>query len=67
MTELSSVSQDILNAFKEASDGHYRDGEWIQDYPGQIAAALRTAADKCTEGSSHWNLYKIAEELENIK
>ena len=43
MTELSPAAQAVLDAYKEASDGCYINGEWIQDHAGQIAAALRAA------------------------
>ena len=46
-TQLSLAAQAVLYAYKEASDGHYIDtGEWIQDEMGQLAAALRAAADQ---------------------
>jgi hypothetical protein len=44
MTELSSTTKAVLDAYKDASDGHYSDdGEWIQNHEAQIAAALRAA------------------------
>lgn len=46
MTELSRAAQAVMDAFEAASDGHYSGGEWIQNYAGQIAAALRAVADR---------------------
>lgn len=46
MAELSPAAQVVFDAYRLASDGHYRDGEWIQDNAGQVAAALRAAADQ---------------------
>jgi len=43
---LSPQAQAVMNAYKEARDGNYINGEWIQDEAGQVAAALRTAADQ---------------------
>ena len=51
-TPLSPATQAVLDAFKAASDGHYDDGEWIQDHAGQIAAALRAAADQVVPDTS---------------
>ena len=45
-TPLSPAAQAVLDAYKEASDGRYIDGEWVQDHAGQVAAALRAAADQ---------------------
>lgn len=64
MAELSPAAQAVLHAYKLASDGRYINGEWIQDHAGQIAAALRAAADQCADGAAHWELYAIAAELE---
>ena len=46
MAELSPAAQVVFDAYRLASDGHYRDSEWIQDNAGQVAAALRAAADQ---------------------
>ena len=46
MTELSRAAQAVMDAFEAASDGHYSGSEWIQNYAGQIAAALRAVADR---------------------
>lgn len=46
MTDLSPAAQAVLTAFAKASDGEYTDGEWQQDDVGQLAAALRAAADQ---------------------
>ncbi len=45
-TPLSQAAKAVLDAYKEASDGQYIGGEWIQDETGQLAAALRAAADQ---------------------
>lgn len=45
-SSISPAAQAVLDAYKEASDGHYIDGEWVQDHAGQVAAALRAAADQ---------------------
>lgn len=44
--ELSPAAQAVFESYKAASDGCYLGGEWMQDEPGQIAAALRAAADQ---------------------
>ena len=46
LTKLSPAAQAVFDAYKEASDGAYINGEWIQDEAGQVAAALRAAADQ---------------------
>ena len=46
MSELSPAAQAVLDAYKDALDGKYINGEWIQDEAGQVAAALRAAADQ---------------------
>ena len=46
MADLSPAAQAVLDAYKEARDGNYINGEWIQDEAGQVAAALRAAADQ---------------------
>lgn len=46
MAELSPRAQVVFDAYRLASDGHYLGGEWIQDNAGQVAAALRAAADQ---------------------
>lgn len=43
MSELSPAAQAVLDAYKDALDGKYINGEWIQDEAGQVAAALRAA------------------------
>jgi len=76
-TELSPAAKAVMTAFAKASDGEYVDGEWQQDDVGQLAAALRAAADQVvpdTEYESHevlmiamnvrHNLFAIADELE---
>ena len=64
-TPLSPAAQAVLDAYKGARDGQYVNGEWIQDEAGQVAAALRAAADQCAQGATHWELYAIAAEMEN--
>ena len=46
MTNLSPAAKAVLDAYKDARDGQYVNGEWIQDEAGQVAAALRAAADQ---------------------
>jgi hypothetical protein len=41
-----SPAQKVFAAWRNASDGHYEDGEWIQHSEAQLAAALRAAADE---------------------
>ncbi len=43
MAELSPAAQAVLDAYIEAQDCKYVNGEWIQDEAGQVAAALRAA------------------------
>jgi hypothetical protein len=45
-TPLSPAAQAVFSAWQGASDGHYSDGEWIPNVSGQLAAALRAAADQ---------------------
>ena len=49
MTDLSPAAQAVLDSYNDARDGEYIDGEWIQDEAGQIAAALRAAADQAED------------------
>lgn len=44
--DLSPAALAVLDAYKDARDGQYVNGEWIQDEAGQVAAALRAAADQ---------------------
>ena len=46
MSDLSPAAKAVLDAYKDARDGQYVNGEWIQDEAGQAAAALRAAADQ---------------------
>ena len=46
MADLSPASQRLVDAFRDASDGHYRNGEWIQHTETQLAAVLRALADQ---------------------
>ena len=57
----SRQAQVVLNAYKEARDGNYINGEWIQDEAGQVAAALRAAADQC---QIEWNYHPDYPETE---
>jgi hypothetical protein len=41
-----SPAQKVLDAWRNASDGHYEGGEWIQHSEAQLAAALRAAANE---------------------
>lgn len=45
-TPLSPKAQAVWDAYKDASDGDYINGEWIQDHAGQIAAVIRAAANQ---------------------
>jgi len=56
MTDLSPAAQAVLTAFAQASDGEYIDGEWQQDDVGQLAAALRAAADHAAPELPHSEL-----------
>ena len=56
MTDLSPAAQAVLTAFAKASDGEYIDGEWQQDDVGQLAAALRAAADQAAPELPHSEL-----------
>lgn len=49
---MKQISQEIVTAFHLAIDGYYRNGEWIQDYPGQIADALQVLVDKVAPSDS---------------
>lgn len=44
--QLSPAAQAVFDSYKAASDGCYSGGEWLQNEAGQIAAALRAAADQ---------------------
>jgi len=63
MTQLSPAAQAVLTAFAEASDGEYIDGEWQQNDVGQLAAALRAAADQC---KIEWNYHPDYPETEEV-
>ena len=70
-TPLSPAAQAVMEAYREASDGCYVNGEWIQDHAGQIAAAFRAAADQVDfdpwlqeHVDYHDKLLAIAAELE---
>jgi hypothetical protein len=63
MTDLSPAAQAVLDAFAKASDGKYVDGEWQQDDVGQLAAALRAAADQMSCHQSKKFLYSIADAM----
>lgn len=61
MTDLSPAAQAVLYAAAQAME--CPDG--FLPYERELmAAALRAAADQCAEGSTHWELYAIAAELE---
>ena len=62
-TELSPAAKAVINAFAKASDGEYIDGEWHQDDIGQLAAALRAAADQMSCYQSKKFLYSIADAM----
>lgn len=70
MPELSPTAQAVFDSYKAASDGCYSGGEWLQNEAGQIAAALRAAADQIViklaglGQESAWYLEEIADELE---
>ena len=68
MSELSPAAQAVLDSYNDARDGEYIDGEWIQDETGQIAAALRAAAEPFhwtwNAEMCHKHLIAIAVELE---
>jgi len=54
---LSPAAQAVLTAFAKASDGEDIDGEWQQDDVGQLAAALRAAADQVVpQPPKNWDL-----------
>ena len=59
---LFSKAQVVLDAYKEARDGAYINGEWIQYEAGQIATALRAAALYCKRDKLI--LLSLATELE---
>lgn len=72
---LSPAARAVLDAYKQASDGHYIDGEWIQDHAGQIAAALRAVATEVVldkyqyadrDAQLRRNILAIAAELEAL-
>ena len=46
MADLSPAAKAVLDAYKDAPDVKYVNGEWIQDEAGQVAAALRAVADQ---------------------
>lgn len=46
MTELSPAAQAVLDAYGNASDGEYVEGEWVVNERVMLAAALRAAADQ---------------------
>lgn len=52
-TPLSPAAQAVLDAYKDARDGQYVNGEWIQDEAGQVAAALHAAADQVVPREPH--------------
>ena len=51
-----SPAAKVLDAFAKASDGEYIDGEWQQDDVGQLAAAIRAAADQVAPELPHSEL-----------
>lgn len=67
MTDLSPAAQEVMDAYKVASDGCYVNGEWIQDHAGQIAAVLRAAALYSYCPVDRRVLATIADELENYQ
>ena len=69
MTNKSLAAQDVLHAYMEASDGCYVDGEWIQDHGGQLAAALRAAADQVapSDADEPRNYLPMAIECQRIR
>lgn len=60
---LSRSAQAVLDAYDLASDGNYINGEWIQDHAGQVAAALRAAADQVEH---HWDGMECVDHLQAI-
>jgi hypothetical protein len=73
VTEISPAAKAVINAFAKASDGEYIDGEWHQDDIGQLAAALRAAADQVEQKLRGFSreacqeIRAIAAELEPLK
>ena len=43
---LPDHAEAVKAAYQKASDGNYINGEWVQNHAAQIAAVLRTIADK---------------------
>jgi hypothetical protein len=48
-----SSAQKVFAAWRNASDGHYEDGEWIQHSGAQLAAALCAFADEVVPDEGH--------------
>jgi hypothetical protein len=71
--QLSPAAQAVFDSYKAASDGCYSGGEWMQNEAGQIAAALRAAADQVVVKlaglgqESAWYLKEIATELDEAQ
>jgi hypothetical protein len=67
MTDLSLAAMAVLDAFSNASDGEYIEGEWIVDERTMLAAALRAAAQQIIEEIEPVEaLINIATELESL-
>jgi hypothetical protein len=43
---LSPAAQAVFDAYQNAHDGEYIDGEWIPDERAMVAAAIRAVADQ---------------------
>jgi len=67
MTDLSPAAQAVLDAFANASDGEYVDGEWQQDDVGQLAAALRAVADQVVPVEVHPEVYEDCCQYSDVK
>ena len=60
---LSPAAQAVLDA---ADNQPFKKPDGDLNLEGAIAAALRAAADQCTDGAAHWKMYAIAAELESL-